>query len=144
MERRPCLLRSTLRYAGRKVISPSLSLGQIQRVSDKKWLFGLPFQAAEQSDTSNGETVADVFADIPPWAGLIESAILRRDLKSATAELDALAGRRHLPPLAMCLIDFVRRTIVLPYGVKEYGELRAIRASYCNPCLSDAPAMGGC
>src|ERR1039458_10035751 len=90
MERRPCLLRSTLRYAGRKVISPSLSLGQIQRVSDKKWLFVLPFQAAEQSDTSNGETVADVFADIPPWAGLIESAILRRDLKSATAELDEI------------------------------------------------------
>src|ERR1039458_8063222 len=69
-----CMPSVIARYAGRKVISPSLSLGQIQRVSDKKWLFGLPFQAAEQSDTSNGETVADVFADIPPWAALIESA----------------------------------------------------------------------
>jgi hypothetical protein len=54
---------------------------------------------------------------------LLKSAILRSDLTIAAAELDALAGRRDLPPLAMRLIDFARRTIVLPTVSGSAGSL---------------------
>jgi len=102
------------RYASRNYISPSLSLKQMQRISDKAWLYGLPFPMAKQSIADTGEQAPGVLVDAPLWAGLIESAILRRDLATAATELEALAGRADLPPLAMRLIDFARSTIVLP------------------------------
>ncbi len=109
-----CMPAVIARYASRKYISPSLSLKQMRRISDKEWLYGLPFPAAGRSVADTGEQAPGVHSEEPLWAGLIESAILRRDLTAATAELDALAGRTDLPRLAMRLIDFVRRTIVLP------------------------------
>lgn len=109
-----CMPSVIARYASREYISPSLSLKQMQRISDKTWLYSLPFPTAGQSIASTGEPVPGVFPDTPPWSDLIESAILRQNLTTATAELDALARRADLPPLAMRLIDFTRRTIVLP------------------------------
>jgi hypothetical protein len=109
-----CMPAVIARYAGRKYISPSLSLKQMQRISDKEWLYGLPFPAAAQSAADTGGPAPGVLLDAPIWAGMIESAILRRDLAAATAELDTLARRDDLPPLAVRLIDHARRTIVLP------------------------------
>lgn len=118
-----CMPAVIARYASRRYISPSLSLKQIQRISDKEWLYGLPFTTAGQSVEATGEQAPGALPDAPFWAGLIESAILLRDLAAATAELDALARRDDLPPLAMRLLDYARRTIVLPMMSRSAASL---------------------
>ncbi len=116
-----CMPSVIARYATRKVMSSSLSLEQIRRISGKEWLFGLPLRPAAEEASIPEDVLSDVLEDVPPWGRLMEAAILKKDRTVSGAELDALAQFSELTPLAVRLVDFARKAIVVPAIVR--GEM---------------------
>jgi site-specific recombinase XerD len=113
-------------YAHRRFMSQSLSLGQMQRISDKEWLFGLPIPS-----DGTAATGADLSADaseLPPapvWSSPIIEALNVENSANAVEQLKGLvvSGDKTIP-LAMRMIDYARCEILLPPIAKSADRLR--------------------
>lgn len=118
-------------YAARRVMSHSLSLEQIQRISGKEWLFGLPYQSGVAWSEEKQDLSLELSGSVPSWIPQLESAVLKQSAAISFAELDALSRCSELTPLAHRMIDFTRKAIVVPAIVKsaKSHELFARRLS---------------
>jgi integrase len=114
-----CMPGVIARYASGRIISHSLSLDQVQRISDKAWLFGLPFHPMSEHVSTEKGVMPGELGNVPSWARLIESAILKRAVGTASEALDDLSMRDDLTPLGNHVLDFARKSIVLPTIVRS-------------------------
>lgn len=110
-----CMPAVIARYAERKVISQSLSLEQIKRISpEQKWLAGLPIQPTGPSSPLQEPQMTSLSAASAHWINLGGDAILRCERNTTTEDLEAAWENSSLTPLARCMIDFARRAVFLP------------------------------
>jgi integrase len=113
-------------YAHRRFISRSLSLSQMQRISDKEWLFGLPTPSNATAAAGTG-TVANA-SELPPapeWSSPIANALNVEDQANAVEGLRKLAvSGNTIIPLAKRMIDYARSEILLSPVARSTDSLR--------------------
>lgn len=113
-------------YAHRRFMSQSLSLRQMQRISDKEWLFGLPIPSNE-TVAAEARTSADAsgLPSAPVWSSPIIDALNVENSANAVEQLKGLvvSGDKAIP-LAMRMIDYARSEILLPPIAKSADSLR--------------------
>jgi hypothetical protein len=106
-------------YAHRRFMSQSLSLSQMQRISDKEWLFGLPISSNAAAAAGAG-TIANAseLAPMPGWSSSIIDALSVEDQTNAVDGLRKLVVPSNaIVPLARRMIDYARSEILLePIG----------------------------
>ncbi len=102
-------------YAHRRFMSQSLSLSQMQRISDKEWLFGLPAPDSTTSSAGAGTNAnASEMPPAPEWNSPIVDAL------NVDKSTDAIAGLKRLAvsgdrisPLAKRIIDYAQSVVPL-------------------------------
>ena len=110
-------------------MSHSLSLNQMQRISDKVWLFGLPAPSKENSAT--GTSKAENSSELPPtpeWSNSVASALAVKPSKKAPEELNKVAAAVVSIPLARRIVDYVRSVILLAPVAGSDDALRKLGA----------------
>jgi hypothetical protein len=113
-------------YAHRRYMAQSLSLGQMQRISDKEWLFGLPVPSNATAVVDAGTTSnALEFPATPEWSCPIVDALDVEAPAHATRRLKKLAvSGDPIIPLADRMIDYARSEILLAPIVRSEDSLR--------------------
>jgi len=123
-------------YAHRRYMSQSLSLKQMQRISDKEWLFGLP-APSDASAVDETSTIAKS-SELPPppeWCSSIISAL------NVDVSANAIDGLKRLPAavttilLAKRIVDYAQSLILLApiakstESLKKFARCTAVLAS---------------
>ena len=102
------------RYASRQIISHSLSLEQIQRISGCDWLFGLPLKSRQTISLERRDEGKPVKSDpVPDWATVVSEAILVGDFADAHKRLRSLVEGQSFPALALRIADYAARAVQL-------------------------------
>lgn len=131
-------------YAHRRYMSQSLSLSQMQRISDKEWLFGLPAPAGSSATAET--SVIENSSVMPPsteWSSSIASALNVEDSASARDGLRKLAVGLPTIPLAKRMVDYAQSEILLaPVArsaetLKKFARGTAVLASFLAADLVD-------
>lgn len=112
-------------YAHRRYMSQSLSLMQMQRISDKEWLFGLPARCEEIAVVDSG-TICDSseILPVPGWGDAIGNALDIEDPAQAVVRLKGLSTSIFAIPLAKRIVDYAQRVILVPTIVKSSETLK--------------------
>jgi hypothetical protein len=102
-------------YAHRRFMSQSLSLSQMQRISDKEWLFGLPTPDNATATSATGKIInASELPPAPEWSNPIVNALSVEESSKAIEELKRLAvSGDTVIPLAKRLVDCAQSLILL-------------------------------
>lgn len=102
-------------YAHRRYMSQSLSLSQMQRISDKEWLFGLPTPNNATAAAGAGTNAnASELPPAPEWNSPIVDALNVEESANAIAELKRLAvSGDTIIPLAKRMLDYAQSVILL-------------------------------
>jgi len=112
-------------YAHRGYMSQSLSLTQMQRISDKEWLFGLPIRSHGNAVVDSG-TISDSFETppLPDWGNAICNALDVEDSAQAIERLKGLSTSIIAVPLAKRIVDYAQRVILVPAIVRGPETLK--------------------
>jgi integrase len=117
-------------YATRRIISDSLSMGQIKRTSQNAWLYEP--QSADCESISGGEeeepdrdAVNRRDPNLPDWYNLISKAMEKVDSVTARLQLNTLVHSNELSPLGKRIADFACRSIQIRtlYAAKRSVEV---------------------
>jgi integrase len=133
------------RYASRQIISHSLSLEQIQRISGCEWLFGLPFKSRQTISSEQRDPGKPANSDtVPDWATAVSDAILVGDIADAHNRIRAISERRDLPALALRIADYAARAVRLrpivngEKSAKRFAERLHLLSCRLHVAWSDA------
>ena len=113
-------------YAHRRFMSQSPSLGQMQRISDKEWLFGLPAPggASAIAETSATETSSEL-PPSPEWNSPIVDALDVEDSAKALEGLKRLVAASDTKiPLAKRMVDYAQGAILLAPVARNKDTLK--------------------
>jgi len=112
-------------YAHRRYMSHSLSFNQMQRISDKKWLFGLPAQGGETAvATTNTINDSSEVPPIPEWGNAISNALNIEDPAKAGVLLKELSTSITEMPLTNRIVDYAQRMILVPTIIRSQDTLK--------------------
>jgi len=114
-------------YAHRRYMAQSLTLNQMQRISDKEWLFGLPVP----SDTSAVAETSTIVSssELPPaqeWSSSIVNALNVEVSANARGELKTLAAAFTAIPLAKRIVDYAQSLILLATIARSTESLKKL------------------
>jgi hypothetical protein len=113
-------------YAHRRFMSQSLSLSQMQRISDKEWLFGLPTPSNATAAAGAGAPANS--SELPPapeWSSPIVDALIVEESANAIAGLKRLTVSADTRiPLAERMVDYAQSMILLEPVAKSTDTRR--------------------
>jgi hypothetical protein len=112
-------------YAHRRHLSQSLSLTQMQRISDKEWLFGLPASEGASAKAEPGAIINS--SELPPaseWSSSILSALDVEDSAIAIDRLKRLPSAVTTNPLAKRIVIYAQSVVVLATVAKSAKTLK--------------------